>query len=165
MNFPFLKFGNVVWVPFSSSGDQKQLQQVQVNQRRRATLKLEHINDQVPSPPRATGSPSYRRYASAAAEETELFHGGIDMPPAAVFTSNENELTRGHSWKLFEPRAMTDTRQTTQLRRQKNHQRLEGSTCWRRFCRVAFNIQGEIGLALGALLGYRYPLTITNPDS
>ena len=102
---PFLEYGNTIWGPFGKM-DQQRLERVQ----RRATRMVKAVKH-LPYPDRLRHlklpSLYYRRRRGDMVTVYQLFHGGVDVPSETFLTRNDSELTRGHQWKLWKPRAKT----------------------------------------------------------
>ena len=105
---PHLEYGNIVWGPFNRT-DQKLVERVQ----RRATKKIPELRD-LPYTERlqALKLPSlyYRRRRGDMIAMYQMLHGGIDLDSHDFFERSTARVTRGHSWRLLKPRAVTRVR-------------------------------------------------------
>ena len=105
-----LEYGNLVWGPFNRA-DQNLVERVQ----RRATRMVSTIRH-LPYDERlrALQLPSlyYRRRRGDMTHAYQMFHGGVDMDPAGLFTLATDATTRGHPYKIHKPVAVCRVRRS-----------------------------------------------------
>ena len=108
---PHLEYGNLVWGPFNRA-DQKRVERTQRRATRLvASIRLLPYQERL----RILKLPSlyYRRRRGDMIQTYQLFHGGVDMDPASIFTlADRIRNTRVHPFKLHKVPAVGRVRRS-----------------------------------------------------
>ncbi|XP_043200105.1 uncharacterized protein LOC122369431 [Amphibalanus amphitrite] len=105
---PLLEYGNIVWGPFNRA-DQLLIERVQ----RRATKlvqEVRHLPYQERLKSMKLPSLHYRRRRGDMIAVYNVLHGRLDLNPEELFNQVTTRDTRGHSWRLAKPHAVTRIR-------------------------------------------------------